>query len=293
MRKPNLFILGAPKCGTTAVAKWLSEHPDVFVSSAKEPHYFCEEYRLTSSIDEYEALFSDAPQTARWLCEASVWYLFSDTALPNILRYSPDARFVVMLRRPVELIPSMHEQQRFNGNELVENLSEALRLNEVRESSVPAGVRKDYKGIQHLAYYRSCALGWQVKRLLSQVDRNRVHFVLLEELSRDSEETYRSLLNFLDIAVELPSSFRKVNPAKERISFLVDALVLKLAKLKEFLGMKRRFRLLSSLRRRNVRYRDRQPLEPQLRSEIVERLSSDTLILEKSLGHDLSEWRKC
>jgi len=39
-RKPNFFIVGAPKCGTTALHTYLGQHPDIFVSEPKEPNYF-------------------------------------------------------------------------------------------------------------------------------------------------------------------------------------------------------------------------------------------------------------
>jgi hypothetical protein len=62
MKKPNFFIVGAPKCGTTAMAHYLSEHPDIFMSSPKEPHYFNFDFedRHTKKIEMYEGIFSDA-----------------------------------------------------------------------------------------------------------------------------------------------------------------------------------------------------------------------------------------
>ena len=40
---PNLFIVGAPKCGTTSLHYWLSQHPEIFMSDPKEPFYFCKD----------------------------------------------------------------------------------------------------------------------------------------------------------------------------------------------------------------------------------------------------------
>jgi len=40
LTRANVFILGAPKCGSTSLAAWLSQHPDAFVSDPKEPRYF-------------------------------------------------------------------------------------------------------------------------------------------------------------------------------------------------------------------------------------------------------------
>ena len=62
MRKPNLFILGAPKCGTTSIAYYLNQHPEIFVSPYKEPHYFNldSEYRFTFSEKQYLENFKNA-----------------------------------------------------------------------------------------------------------------------------------------------------------------------------------------------------------------------------------------
>ena len=58
-RKPNLFLIGAPKCGTTSLASYLSDHPQIFVSDPKEPHFFNtdSENRKTWNWEEYEAIF--------------------------------------------------------------------------------------------------------------------------------------------------------------------------------------------------------------------------------------------
>ena len=73
MLKPNLFIVGAPRCGTTALAQWLSGHSQVFVSTPKEPHYFSDEHQWVFSLDAYEKLFAGTGDRHRWICEASVW----------------------------------------------------------------------------------------------------------------------------------------------------------------------------------------------------------------------------
>ncbi len=62
MKKPNFFIVGAPKCGTTALAAYLKEHPQVFFSDPKEPHYFNDDFanRHTTSLQTYLSYFHDA-----------------------------------------------------------------------------------------------------------------------------------------------------------------------------------------------------------------------------------------
>ena len=62
-RKPDFFIVGAPKCGTTALFRYLTAHPAVFIPEIKEPNYFCTDLPMdgrVATLNEYEALFSSA-----------------------------------------------------------------------------------------------------------------------------------------------------------------------------------------------------------------------------------------
>ena len=291
MKKPNLFIIGAPKCGTTALAKWLSDRPEIYFSPVKEPHYFSEEYRLTPGIERYEALFETAnPAVHKWVGEASVWYLFSTSAVRSILEYSPDARFIVMLRDPLDMAPSMHEQQRFNGNEEVDDFEKALGLSDRRQRGEGVGVWKGYVAPQHLAYLHCCSLGWQVRRLLEVVPSNKVHFVVFDDLSADPANTYSQVLGFLGLSVDGKADFAKVNTAKRRASPLLDKLVLRAAAMKCRLGIGVRFRILSGIRRWNVVHHQRPPLSRELREKMASHFRNDVALLGNLIGRDFSHW---
>ena len=96
--KPNFFIIGAPKCGTTSLWTWLVSHPNIFLPLEKEPHYFnTDDARrgVLTSLEQFEALFRDVRDEHIAICEASVWYLSSRTAVRNILQYQPNARLIV------------------------------------------------------------------------------------------------------------------------------------------------------------------------------------------------------
>src|SRR4051812_29453240 len=104
-RMPDFFIVGAPKCGTTALYEYLASHPYVFMPKTKDPHFFCEDMvgsRHAADLKDYLALFSDAGPD-QIVGEASVWYLFSEVAISKIFALRPDAKFIVMLRDPVEV----------------------------------------------------------------------------------------------------------------------------------------------------------------------------------------------
>src|SRR5690606_30582215 len=82
MTRPNLFIVGAPKCGTTAWVEYLSSHPEIFFCDPKEPHFFNTDipnFRWVRSLDEYLKLFVRAG-SKKVVGEASILYLYSQEA---------------------------------------------------------------------------------------------------------------------------------------------------------------------------------------------------------------------
>src|SRR5271156_1339421 len=103
MRKPDFFMVGAPKCGTSAMAHFLGMHPEVFMAR-KEMHFFGQDLRLAPKfyrrdLPAYLAEFEGCAGQAR-AGEASVWYLFSSQAAREIKAFSPDAGIIIMLREP-------------------------------------------------------------------------------------------------------------------------------------------------------------------------------------------------
>ena len=169
-RLPDFFLVGAPKCGTTSLAQWLSEHPEVFFSPVKEPHFFNTDAsnRKIRSRDAYAALFSGVESRHLAVGEGSVWYLYSDAAVPRILEANSRARFIVMLREPIAMLRSLYLQQRWAGNENAGSLEEAWRLQDARRAGrkVPLLCANP----DQLQYGRICSLGWQVDRLLGRAE---------------------------------------------------------------------------------------------------------------------------
>src|SRR5262249_50339658 len=128
MRKPDLFIVGAPRCGTTAMYTYLGQHPDIFMSARKEPHFFGTDFSspaLDRDEQTYLALFTGARNETR-AGEASVFYLCSRRAAKEIHAFSPSARIIIMLRNPVEMMYSLHSRHVLTGNEDINDFGTAL-----------------------------------------------------------------------------------------------------------------------------------------------------------------------
>ena len=129
--KPDFFIAGMPRSGTTSMYTYLKQHPDIFLSIYKEPNYFCKDLSQSdyNVRDEalYHSLFVHAAGKKR-IGEGSVWYLTSTTAASEIKKFSPSAKIIVMLRNPVEMIYSLHSLYLRTGNEDTVDFEQALAL---------------------------------------------------------------------------------------------------------------------------------------------------------------------
>lgn len=239
-RKPNLFILGAPKCGTTSVYQWLSEHPNVFMSPMKEPHFFNtdENQRWVTSLEEYEGLFAGATDRHRTIGEASTWYMHSDEAVPNILQYASAPKFVVCLRNPVDMAYSLHAQYlNKTHRENIGSFERAWALSDARRKGQCVGSR--VTDPRYLAYKYSCAIGTQLECVLQRVPKDSVHVVVLDDLKSNPTREYTDLLRFLGLPYEGRQKFPTYNQRVEYRSIRLHRAMMGLSQMKCTIGLRR------------------------------------------------------
>ena len=287
--RPNFFIVGAPKCGTSSLAHWLGSHRQIFFAPGKEPHFFnTDEHRSYTVLKDYEALFQAAGPEHRALGEASTWYLYSKTAIANIEAYNPKARYIVCLRNPIEMAPSLHEQKVFLGYENEPRFAKAWALNAERARGRAKSIW--CKNPRHLDYGSACKIGEQLAALLRIVPRERVMTLLLEDMKQDPGKAYRDTLAFLGLEDDGKTDFDVINPAKERKSRLVHYSMQSLIRLKELLGLRKSLGILTGFDRWNVKFRDRAPIDPELRRTLQAHFREDIQTLSALLDRDLSHW---
>lgn len=210
MTRPDFFIVGAPKCGTTALYHYLRQHPQIFMPDRKEPHFFSVDVRVPGAIRnpvEYAALFEDVGGAAR-VGEASVSYLASRAAGPGIQRFAPDARIIVMLRDPLQVMVSLHRQLVYECLAEHDDFGVAMRIQrEVREPILA------HKGLPYV-YREAVRFAPQLKRFLELFGEEQVHVILLQDLRDRPLPTFEACLRFLDVDTAFVPEFRVINPGK-------------------------------------------------------------------------------
>lgn len=289
MKNPNFFIVGAPKCGTTSLAAWMAEHPAVYMSPLKEPAYFASDLKVVRpDARQYQALFSSARNDHLAVGEASTCYLFSRVAVAEIVHQFADARFIVCLRNPIDMARSLHQQEVFGLNENVRAFEDAWRLEEMRLAGrhVPRGCQEPWL----LRYKARCLLGEQVQRLLQQTIRERVLFVLLEDMRADPRTQYLRVLQFLDLPDDGRAHFPILNKAKETRSALVKRSVAYLSALRLSLGLRMRIGIRPTLEKWNARETPWKPVSDSTKQDLRDSFAEDVLKLGTLIRRDLTYW---
>ena len=305
--KPNFFIVGAPKCGTTSLHEYLQRHPDVFMPFYKEPHYFGSDLegsrfrQFRGQTERYLKLFRDARGEKR-IGESSPWYLFSQRAAEEIHAYDPQAKIIIMLRNPVDMMYSMWSQFRYSGNEQIETFEEALAAEPERRRG--QRIRRAAHCISGLFYRDMARFCEQVPRYFELFGRDNVKVVIFDDFKSDTAAVYRDILEFLDIDSDFQTTFDIVNPNKEvRLEWLQKLIVssgfslmlLKdrltyLATTHSLLPFSYRTRTVKGVIAAYTKYERRSPLTADLRQRLARDFQSDIDNLSDLLGRDLSHW---
>ncbi len=295
---PDFFLAGAPKCGTTALYSYLSEHPAVFMPWMKEPHFFCTDLpglREVQTHDQYEALFRGAGQQLSG--EASATYLYSHKAIPAVIALNPAARVIVLLRNPVDAAYALHQEFEYNLNESVTEFQHAWELQQSRLQGehIPRLCREpamlQYRSVYHYAE--------QLPRLFDCVPERQLLVLLFDELAADPQGVYKQVLSFLDLEDDGRDEFPRVNSAKvhrfpglarayRSATQLLGPLYAPLTRVADRVGIYPS----RALTRWNVVPRQRSALSPVFRGELDERFEPDVQAVEDVVGRSLPEWRQ-
>ena len=196
---PNLLIVGAAKCGTTSLHNYLKQHPDIFMSKQKEPHFLINSdigedriHKAITVLEDYEDMFK-TDSIYKYKGESSVMYLaFPEFSIKNIKKYlDPNVKIIIMLRNPVErAFAGYLHNLRYNPSE---NLSfeEAFEKSEARyykERDITPDTR-----YLHVGNYYS-----QVESFISMFNDN-VLVIMYEDYVNDIDLCLANVFDFLDI----------------------------------------------------------------------------------------------
>ena len=194
MAMPNLFIPGAAKSGTSSLHEYLSQHPQVYMSKIKEPHFFARP-EFPKGLDEYKELFAPGSMLA-YRGESSTSYMVYPDVIGRILAYVENPKFIFILRNPVDRAISHYWWLKGMGYES-RSLYEAI----VFDKQNHVDPVKDLVGnfSRHYYYHMGCYAKW-LRPFWEVFGKNAVHITTLEKLHDNPLDAVNAIFSFLGIA---------------------------------------------------------------------------------------------
>lgn len=266
------------------------------MSPVKEPQHFYSPHGKRMSREQYELLFNKASDDYKVVGEASVWYLFSEAAVDRILEYQPNAKFLVLLRNPMQMALSLHNHKKLRGHELAKDFKKAWQLKDKRSAGIPAeiyGLDSAEADLSHMNYKKACQTGTQLKRAYSKIPSQNILTILLDDLKEKPLEGYTKILNFLEVDYEGKTDFQKKNKARKRKSMIFHRILERTTVLKELLGIeKHSFGLLEWLWSLNTEETDYGDIDIDFKGELIGEFEEEISKIEDLLEVDLRKWRQ-
>jgi hypothetical protein len=296
----DFAIVGQPKSGTTALAWFLGQHPQICMSSPKEPVYFAKDLIQESDAfyglpkyfefrteEDYAAAFAHC-RPGQLRGDASTPYLLSRVAASNIRAANPEAKIIIMLRDPVSFMHSLHMEY---VNETIEDepdFARALEKEPLRKAGdcIPGRVRCP----SYLFYRERARYSSQLERYLALFPRPNVLVLTMEEYREDNERHYRSALDLLGVDLEYVPSFGVVHasraPRSRRLNQVLNTPALKRV-LAKALGPRRYTALRDGVARLVLKEGPRPELPPALERELRDEFRAEVGRVSELVGRDL------
>ncbi len=295
--EPNLFVIGAQRAGSTSMWRYLRAHPEIYMAEVKEPGFVCFDAgrpvfshagdptffdQIVTDADEYSSLFQPGAH-ARYRGESSSFYLYFEESRRALAERYPDARFVVILRDPVDRAWSSYVYLRRLGGEPLDDFGAALE-------SEPTRIAENYEPLFH--YVAASRYGQQLSALFDLIDPSRVHIMLLERLQADPAVAMAELFRFLgvDDAADVGADVQHNSAATSRIPMLNTVLS------PGFLPSGVADRIPRSIKDRAVLLRERSrrgsydELSSRNRGKLLDAVQSDYVTIRSLAGVDLQDW---
>jgi hypothetical protein len=289
---PDFYLVGAPKCGTSTLYRFLRRHPDIYLPEEKELIHFGSDLSYPTRLSEsaFLAHYAHRRGEAR-VGAAHTAYLQSKAAAGEIRARRPDADIIVMLRNPVEMLPSWHSELLYQTVEEIEDFESALDAEAERRQGrrIPASARNSY--VESLYYSDVAAFAQQVERYLAAFGHQHVHVIVFDDFRDDPAATCRATLDFLGVDPAFNPEAAIVNPNKvvrsrtlQRFYFATNTRGHRTVK--RLLPPSVRQKLLAA----NVERRPRADIAEHVRQRLARLFRADVARLGDLIDRDLSHW---
>ena len=296
---PSFFVVGAPRCGTTALSRALQGHPRISYSKPKETHYLVED-RSSMPIEAVRRQYLQwfHPNLAldtEAIGDGSVSYLYTPDAIRRALEFDPRAKFIVSVRDPLQMLHSFHARLLYMLDEDVEDFSEAWALQDERLAG--RHIPKRCRAPEMLQYRDVGMLGKNVERLFEVAGRERCFVSVFDDFVADPGKSYKALIDFIGISDDGRREFKqRRGNAKfkyrwaQQLAMNPPAWAYRLLAISNQATIKRLKKLRKRVKSFNRAREQRREMAPETQAELRAYFRADIEKLSGLLDRDLTHW---
>ena len=285
--KPNLFIIGASKCGTTSLWNMLNTHPEVFMSTPKEPVFFSFS-NFYERLVEYEKLFAKV-SNEKVIGEASP--IYSETTLipqipERIYNFNPNAKIIYIVRDPIERLKSVWRQTLHTGHWHKQVYKNSCDV------EVPLMPKKFIKAVYNYPPYLEATKYWtHLNNYKEYFEDKNILLLFFEDLKNNPKSVYSSICSFLNIQEKLDETiFEKKNSSRGKK--IERSWVVKLRQNKSIFKLYKGFSKILKLDlklQKELKYEI--DLTSKEREKIYKKLEDETIKILQYGNKDIKFWK--
>ena len=202
----NLAIVGAQKCGTTALAYFISQHPDIFVVNGKEGHVFDRPDIQSLSQNDLDSCYQNIMNgytQEPWVCDATPIYAYWQDIPRRIVEYNPDIKVIFMVRDPVDRAVSHYHMEKHRGHESAGILRAFMA--EKKRLANDAGNTEWDSSLRHHSYLDRGVFSEQIKNLKTHIPEENLLLLSHQHLLTSHQSALNTVFQFLNVEpVEVP-----------------------------------------------------------------------------------------
>lgn len=290
--RPNLFVVGAPKCGTTSLHHYLARHRDIFMCPSKELYRFCPDIRtlpLVRTESMYQSQFEEG-RDRRWVGEITPLYLASEESARLIAVFNPSARIVMILREPIAMMHALYGQHLHDCLPCKAAFEAELRAQEAGLRHSVSYVPPDFVRLPRLLEVADYAP--QIRRFRAHFPSDQIKVILFDDFARDTAAVVADLLAWLGLEPPGTGNFEVFGSRRHHVH---PALVRSIRSMSGVTWLLRHIspglvdRFSSVLLRWGTR--SLTPLDPDDRVRLQAEFFPDFTELETLIGRSLDCWR--
>ena len=246
MSLPNFLCIGAPKSGTTSLFEILKQHPEIGLSSFKEPHFFDNNVNWEKGLDWYKKNYFSGLESCKSIGEFTPSYLSNSVCVSRINKtLGSNVKFIVLLRNPIDRAYSHYLHTKRDEYETLSFL-ESLEKEEKRLDDYIKN--KDDISFARYCYKYSGMYALHLKNYLKEFEKKQFCVILFDDFVNQREETIKKILIFLDVNLNVDLNIDiRINPASKARS----------TQLKKFMAQKSFFRTLLKFMVPSLEFRQR------------------------------------